>query len=565
MADTSLSGTSGAKSIPDASSGPVVVNAEGGDGGGACGDGGRIGTKAFDVVMIKDAKSSASGELSVSNHADDGVEIGNQEIDAGGEHTGSMAADGVAPTSNKDVDAEEKTSGPSRAGSQAEPAWDDFDPEECFICFDGGEIILCDYCNRSYHLQCHRPPLKEVPEGKFKCMECVAVSNWGVSSAPTATGGGASDKGKKRAQNDAPNFVHPSEAKKYIGARVAKLFDGDLYFGSITQYNEKTQFWHVVYDDDDEEDYDPKDLEEAGQLYRKERKRDDPNKSRGAQQRYFRRDKVEKATAPPKQKKKKVEKPKAARSKAKPAKKKQGSSAFSLSARPPSRSQSPVVLPPKYCVIQVPKEARPGDIIDVIFPGDELTSQIVCPDFVQRSPFVTVVAPGGYRPPSAPIDYARANADRLCDGLPTDNTRPFVVEAFNCTLWPALKADGWKRVDVLETGTGATQFIPPGNRYSLSDSVGRLGLGYCTSYHGVISFCADTEEYKELHAAFEVDCVARKEEAERLYQLERDMHYLSSKQHDTPIGPDHQVSNLPQLRRIEEYLCENRVHLRKER
>ena len=565
MADTSLSGTSGAKSIPDASSGPVVVNAEGGDGGGACGDGGRIGTKAFDVVMIKDAKSSASGELSVSNHADDGVEIGNQEIDAGGEHTGSMAADGVAPTSNKDVDAEEKTSGQSGAGAQGEPAWDDFDPEECFICFDGGEIILCDYCNRSYHLQCHRPPLKEVPEGKFKCMECVAVSNWGVSSAPTATGGGASDKGKKRAQNDAPNFVHPSEAKKYIGARVAKLFDGDLYFGSITQYNEKTQFWHVVYDDDDEEDYDPKDLEEAGQLYRKERKRDDPNKSRGAQQRYFRRDKVEKATAPPKQKKKKVEKPKAARSKAKPAKKKQGSSAFSLSARPPSRSQSPVVLPPKYCVIQVPKEARPGDIIDVIFPGDELTSQIVCPDFVQRSPFVTVVAPGGYRPPSAPIDYARANADRLCDGLPTDNTRPFVVEAFNCTLWPALKADGWKRVDVLETGTGATQFIPPGNRYSLSDSVGRLGLGYCTSYHGVISFCADTEEYKELHAAFEVDCVARKEEAERLYQLERDMHYLSSKQHDTPIGPDHQVSNLPQLRRIEEYLCENRVHLRKER
>ena len=565
MADTSLSGTCGAKSIPDASSGPVIVNAEGGDGGGACGDGGRIGTKAFDVVMITDAKSSASGELSVSNHADDGVEIGNQEIDAGGDHTGSMAADGVAPTSNKDVDAQEKTSGPSRAGSQAEPAWDDFDPEECFICFDGGEIILCDYCNRSYHLQCHRPPLKEVPEGKFKCMECVAVSNWGVSSAPTATGGGASDKGKKRAQNDAPNFVHPSEAKKYIGARVAKLFDGDLYFGSITQYNEKTQFWHVVYDDDDEEDYDPKDLEEAGQLYRKERKRDDPNKSRGAQQRYFRRDKVEKATAPPKQKKKKVEKPKAARSKAKPAKKKQGSSAFSLSARPPSRSQSPVVLPPKYCVIQVPKEARPGDIIDVIFPGDELTSQIVCPDFVQRSPFVTVVAPGGYRPPSAPIDYARANADRLCDGLPTDNTRPFVVEAFNCKLWPALKADGWKRVDVLETGTGATQFIPPGNRYSLSDSVGRLGLGYCTSYHGVISFCADTEEYKKLHAAFEVDCVARKEEAERLYQLERDMHYLSSKQHDTPIGPDHQVSNLPQLRRIEEYLFENRVHLRKER
>lgn len=321
-----------------------------------------------------------------------------------------------------------------------------------------------------------------------------------------------------------------------------------MYFGSITQYNKKTQFWHVVYDDDDEEDYDPRDLEEAGKLYRKERKRDDPNKSRGSQQRYFRIYKVEKAPAPPKQKKKKVGKP--------------------TSARPPSRSQSPIAqkLPPKYCVIQVPKEVRPGDIIDVVFPGDEFTSQIVCPDFAQHSPFVTVVAPGGYQPPSAPIDYARANADRLCDGLPTDKSRPFVVEAFNCTLWPALKAHGWKRLDVHETGTGLTQFIPPGNRYSLSDSAGRLGLGYCTSYQGVISFCADTEEYKELHAAFEIDIIARKQRAERLEQMARDNHYLSSQQHDTPIGPDHQVSNFPKLREREEYLfVENRRHLRRER
>lgn len=538
------------------------------------GDGGSriIGTKAFDVVMVKDPKNT-SGESSNSNHAGEGVKIGGQEIDESGDGSSAKQRSGDDMDIDKDKGKEHTTktstpNGPSSEATQGDPVWDDFDPEECFICFDGGEIILCDYCNRSYHLQCHRPPLKEVPEGKFKCMECVAVSNWGVSSVPSTVGGGVSDKGKKRAQNDAPNFVDPSEAKKYIGTRIAKLFDGEVYFGSITQYNENTQFWHVVYDDNDKEDYDPRDLEEAGKLYRQERKRDDPKKSRGAQQRYFRIDKVEKAPAPPKQKKKKVEKPKPARSNAKPtSKKKQGSTASSPSARPPSRSQSPIAqkLPPKYCVIQVPKEARPGDIIDVVFPGNEFTSQIVCPDFVQRSPFVTVVAPGGYQPPSAPIDYARANADRLCEGLPTDNTRPFAVEAFNGTLWPALKADGWKRVDVLETGTGSTQFIPPGNRYSLSDSAGRLGLGYCTSYQEVISFCADAEEYKELHAAFEIDIFARKQRAERLEQIARDMHYLSSKQHDTPIGPDHQVPNLPRLRGREEYLFENRRHFRRER
>jgi len=371
-------------------------------------------------------------------------------------------------------------------------------------------------------------------------------------------------RGKKRAQKDnAPDCVDPSEAIKYIGARVAKNFDGEIYFGSVTQYNEKTQFWHVIYDDNDEEDYDSNDMEEAGILYRKERKGDDPKKSRGSQQRYFRRDKPRKEPSPPK-KKKKVDKPKPARPKKKA---KQDSSASSPSRPPPSRSHSPIVerLPPRYCIIQVPQEAKSGDIIDVVFPGDEFTSQIVCPDFVQRSPFVTVVAPGGYRPPSAPIDYARTNADRLCYGLPTDKTRPFVVETFNYTLWPALKADGWKRVDVQETGTGSTQFIPPGNRYSLSDSAGRLGLGFCTSYHGVISFCADADEYKELHATFEADCVARKEKAERLKQMERDMLYLSSKQHDTPIGPDHQVSDLPIPRSSDVYLCENQGSLRAER
>jgi hypothetical protein len=554
--------------------------------------GSRIGTKTFDVAVIKDPKSVS--DKSSPAYAGDEVNDGDQDVDAGGisganstcvakqhvpekteEHTTTKSISGAAvPDSSTaarensagaesvganaavsdqraakvpDVAAEEKKNGPATLSVQA---WDDFDPDECFICFDGGEILLCDFCDRSYHLQCHRPPLDKIPEGEFKCMECVAMSKWGISSASSTPGSGTSDKGKKRAQkDDAPESVVPLEAVKYIGSRVAKRFDGEVYFGSITQYNEKTQFWHVVYDDNDEEDYDPNDMEEAGILYRKERKSDGPDKTRGSQQRYFRRNKVGKAPRPQK-KKKKVEKSKPSRSNA---------------SRP--RSQSPVVekLPPKYCVIQVPKEARPGDIIDVVFPGDEFTSQVVCPKFVQRSPFMTVVAPGGYQPPSAPMDYARANTDRLCAGLPTNKTRPFVVEAFNCTLWPALKANGWKRVDVLETGTGSIQYIPPGNHYTLSDSAGRLGLGFCTSYHGVLSFCADKEEYKEHYAAFEADCIARQEKAERLEQMKRDTHYLSSKQHDTPIGPDHQVSNLPYLRRKGEYLSENRDRLRMER
>ena len=173
----------GAK-IPDASSthssGSAAAQEKphddcGGDGGS------RIGTKAFDVVMVKDPKNT-SGESSSSNHAGEGVKIGGQEIDESGDGSSAKQRSGDDIMDiDKDQGKEHTTTtstpnGPSGEATQEDAAWDDFDPEECFICFDGGEIILCDYCNRSYHLQCHRPPLKEVPEGKFKCMEGTQIN-----------------------------------------------------------------------------------------------------------------------------------------------------------------------------------------------------------------------------------------------------------------------------------------------------------------------------------------------------------------------------------------------------
>lgn len=47
----------------------------------------------------------------------------------------------------------------------------------CFICDKLGELICCDFCTRAYHGSCHRPILKKVPEGEFKCRECVCITN----------------------------------------------------------------------------------------------------------------------------------------------------------------------------------------------------------------------------------------------------------------------------------------------------------------------------------------------------------------------------------------------------
>ena len=42
--------------------------------------------------------------------------------------------------------------------------------DRCFICEDGGDLLICDGCEKSYHLQC--VGLSEVPQGDWFCPEC---------------------------------------------------------------------------------------------------------------------------------------------------------------------------------------------------------------------------------------------------------------------------------------------------------------------------------------------------------------------------------------------------------
>ncbi|OVA03206.1 SNF2-related [Macleaya cordata] len=43
---------------------------------------------------------------------------------------------------------------------------------ECVICDLGGNLLCCDSCPRTYHLQCLNPPLKRTPPGKWQCPKC---------------------------------------------------------------------------------------------------------------------------------------------------------------------------------------------------------------------------------------------------------------------------------------------------------------------------------------------------------------------------------------------------------
>ena len=56
-----------------------------------------------------------------------------------------------------------------------------------------------------------------------------------------------------------------------VGTRIAKEFDGTIYYGTVVEMwkEMKAKRWHVVYDDDDNEDLNKKELAEAKRLYAK--------------------------------------------------------------------------------------------------------------------------------------------------------------------------------------------------------------------------------------------------------------------------------------------------------
>ena len=44
--------------------------------------------------------------------------------------------------------------------------------ELCSICRDGGNLLLCDNCPRSFHIECLKIKEENIPEGKWYCPMC---------------------------------------------------------------------------------------------------------------------------------------------------------------------------------------------------------------------------------------------------------------------------------------------------------------------------------------------------------------------------------------------------------
>lgn len=79
------------------------------------------------------------------------------------------------------------------------------------------------------------------------------------------------------------SFSKKQDPHSYVNLRVAKMFGPELYFGTITKFiapptSQDDELWHVRYDDDDNEDYDAKDLKKALNLYKANINKDKKNR-----------------------------------------------------------------------------------------------------------------------------------------------------------------------------------------------------------------------------------------------------------------------------------------------
>ncbi|XP_071999357.1 autoimmune regulator-like isoform X1 [Engystomops pustulosus] len=82
----------------------------------------------------------------------------------------------------------------------SEPSHHQSNDDECTVCRDGGELLCCDGCPRSFHLTCLVPPLNYIPRGTWRCDSC-------------RKGGSLTDERKDQTDKDATVVAEPTETR----------------------------------------------------------------------------------------------------------------------------------------------------------------------------------------------------------------------------------------------------------------------------------------------------------------------------------------------------------------
>jgi hypothetical protein len=95
------------------------------------------------------------------------------------------------------------------------------------------------------------------------------------AEAPSSADTGGQPKSAKRAKTSTSSGKAKFDPKSYLKRRIAKDFDGEIYFGSVKSHipaadNEEGEpLWLIEYDDGDAEDLEKKEMLHGFKLYHK--------------------------------------------------------------------------------------------------------------------------------------------------------------------------------------------------------------------------------------------------------------------------------------------------------
>lgn len=141
-------------------------------------------------------------------------------------------------------------------------------------------IKVMDAKNAAAVLESKSPAVQALVESRKPPPPKAPVAAAAPPPPPEGAGGESPPPAKKRKTSEAakPPPPPPVDPNSYVGKRLAKHFEIDSedggaalvpFFGVITEYVEGEKWWHVVYDDDDNEDLFEEELLECFALYEK--------------------------------------------------------------------------------------------------------------------------------------------------------------------------------------------------------------------------------------------------------------------------------------------------------
>ncbi|KAJ0980823.1 hypothetical protein J5N97_009078 [Dioscorea zingiberensis] len=93
---------------------------------------------------------------------------------------------------------------------------------ECVECDLGGNLLCCDSCPRTYHLECLNPPLKRTPPGKWQCPNCCEQKEY---VKPSRNAEASSRKARTKGTFEKHNSAHRSASDQAMPTGKNSIHD----------------------------------------------------------------------------------------------------------------------------------------------------------------------------------------------------------------------------------------------------------------------------------------------------------------------------------------------------